>query len=755
MLIACWLSLNCYAQEIELTPGLVITRSVKIKPGTYRLSARDTTEQGSIITIEGSNLTVDFNGAVLWGSAEQPTPDQYFGYGIVVKKGSNVTIKNAVVRGFKVGLIARDVDKLTITHGNFSYNWKQHLLSNLEKEDVTDWMSYHQNEKDEWLRYGAAMYLKNCSGAQVDNTTVTGGQNALLLTQCNDGLFYNNSFSFNSSLGIGMYRSSRNRIMHNRLDWNVRGYSHGVYQRGQDSAAILVYEQSSDNTFAYNSATHSGDGFFLWAGQTTMDTGEGGCNDNLLYGNDFSYAPTNGVEVTFSRNKIVKNRIEECTHGIWGGYSFNTLIARNQFLNNQTAIAIEHGQDNEIIQNAFDENKVAIHLWGRKEQPKHWGYAQKRDTRSRNYSISGNKFSSEKQGKALELQRSENITIILNSFTSVPELIQADSTVKKVAFRNNNVFKNQLDIALPASVAVGNNYWEVTNEVPRKYKKAKQPLNFGKAFDVDFFVSLTPERLPDGTYETLQATEPRGRQYILVDEWGPYDFRSPAIWLREQTPDGKLTFEILGPKGKWKIWKWSGFEKMGAETGNVPGDLHATLLKDSTINVEVEMEYVGDEVVSPFGIRTAKGQPYTFRYRHFRVPTPWTVSYFQYNGQTDPQKHYEAFKLLLATKPIKTETKSDLAYQWYGTIGPGLPGDSIGTLAETQITVPAGNYEIGLTSDDGARLWVDDKLVLDDWQPHEAAQKSVVVKLGGKHHIRMEHYEVSGLSTLNFIFKPN
>ena len=33
-----------------------------------------------------------------------------------------------------------------------------------------------------------------------------------------------------------------------------------------------------------------------------MDTGQGGCNDNLLYGNDFSHAPTNGIEATFSRN---------------------------------------------------------------------------------------------------------------------------------------------------------------------------------------------------------------------------------------------------------------------------------------------------------------------------------------------------------------------------------------------------------------------------------------------------------------------
>ena len=33
--------------------------------------------------------------------------------------------------------------------------------------------------------------------------------------------------------------------MHNRVDWCVRGYSHTFYNRGQDSAGILIYEQSS------------------------------------------------------------------------------------------------------------------------------------------------------------------------------------------------------------------------------------------------------------------------------------------------------------------------------------------------------------------------------------------------------------------------------------------------------------------------------------------------------------------------------
>ncbi len=77
----------------------------------------------------------------------------------------------------------------------------------------------------------------------------------------------------------------------------MRGYSHGFYNRGQDSAGLLMYEQSSRNRVFTNSITHGGDGLFLWAGQSTMDTGQGGSNDNHFEANDFSHAVTNGIEV--------------------------------------------------------------------------------------------------------------------------------------------------------------------------------------------------------------------------------------------------------------------------------------------------------------------------------------------------------------------------------------------------------------------------------------------------------------------------
>ena len=415
-----------YAQEISLKKGLTITKSVKVRKGTYKLDASTNLDK-PVIVIEGDNITIDFNHAVLKGSNLKTQPDDFFGVGILVKKGKNITIKNLSARGYKVALMGKGIDGLKIENCDFSYNYRQHLNSTQEKEDISDWLSHHRNEKDEWLRYGSAIYLRGCNNAIISNNKVTGGQNALMITDCNNGMIYNNDFSFNSGLGLGMYNSSMNKIMYNKMNFNVRGYSHGVYNRGQDSAGILIYEQSSSNLFYKNSVTHGGDGFFLWAGQTTMDKGTGGCNDNILLDNDFSYAPTNGIEATFSRNYFIHNRVFECDHGIWGGYSYDSQIKSNQFRDNRIAIAIEHGQNIDIDHNLFSKDKESIRLWGRKEQPADWVYAQKRDTRSRNYNIVGNSFNNEPV--VFNLNRTDSLNIFDNIYSNCDVVFKIDSTV--------------------------------------------------------------------------------------------------------------------------------------------------------------------------------------------------------------------------------------------------------------------------------------------------------------------------------------
>jgi parallel beta-helix repeat protein len=535
--------------QVVLKKGIIITKSVKIKKAIYNLDAYDTLNR-SVIIIEGNNIVIDFNNSVLNGNIKKQLPDQFYGTAIIVQNGKNITIKNLTAKGYKLVVLARNVDRLKIENCDFSYNYCQHLNSTQEKEDVSDWLSHHHNETDEWLRYGTAMYLKDCSNFTISSCKVTGGQNALMLTGCNNGTVYNNDFSYNSGLGIAMYRSSGNKIMYNKLDFNVRGYSHGVYNRGQDSAGILIYEQSNNNLFYNNSVTHGGDGFFLWAGQTTMDTGKGGCNGNRIINNDFSYAATNGIEVTFSSNQITGNRIFECDHGIWGGYSYNTIISSNQFRNNKIAIAIEHGQHNKIESNIFFKDGEAIRLWSRKEQPSDWGYAKYHDTRSADYLIALNSFNL--NPLVYNITGTDSLRIFNNRYSTVERISKMDSTV-------TNIDSSRTELT----------------DIVIKYPTVKNPLNPFKG-NAKF----------------------AGRKNIMITEWGPYDFRYPIIWNTNPTDTtGTIQFDVLGPKGKWKLVSVKGVELDKMITDTFPNKFSAKELAAERTDIEIVAEYSGPSFI--------------------------------------------------------------------------------------------------------------------------------------------------------------
>src|SRR5690606_19913828 len=66
------------------------------------------------------------------------------------------------------------------------------------------------------------------------------------------------------------------------------------------------------------------------------------------------------------------------------------------------------------------------------------------------------------------------------------------------------------------------------------------------------------------------ASPRAGRRYILVDEWGPHDFKSPIFWPRSSRRALQQTFEILGPPGAWKVVSTTGVDSMSAMAGTVP-----------------------------------------------------------------------------------------------------------------------------------------------------------------------------------------
>jgi parallel beta-helix repeat protein len=702
-----------YAQQKAIKKGMRISSSVKIKKAVYNISA---SESEAIIVIEGNNIIVDFNSAELRGTSFPEQPDEFTGTGIVIRNGKNITIKNLKVRGFKIALLANNVEKLTLDNCDLSYNYRQHLNSTQEKEDISDWMSYHKNEKDEWKRYGAGIYLRNCNFSVIRDCKVTGGQNALMMTECNDGMIYNNDFSFNSGIGIGMYRCSRNNVLYNRVIFNVRGYSHGVYNRGQDSAGLLVYEQSNNNRFYKNNVTHGGDGFFLWAGQTTMDSGKGGCNDNVISDNDFSYAPTNGIEATFSRNAISGNRIFECDHGIWGGYSYGSSIISNKFRDNRIGIAIEHGQNNKITYNLFYKDGEAIRLWARNEQPSDWGYAKYRDTRSTGYTIVSNSFNS--NPTVFNFNHTSHLNIFNNTFSGSDQVFNIDSTVSDMDTTIND------DIAFELSM------------------------------DSTLYVPDVPN--PADPFKGTGYLA--GRKNIMITEWGPYDFRSPVIWNNNPTDTGGvMQFDLLGPKGSWKIKSFKGVDSISALSGGFPASITAKKIMAERTDIFIELEYTGPAITTSFGQNIPAGKPYTFSFRKFFQPIDWHVSWFSLDTTNyNPVRTGELFQANTKFRPFKSETINKLNYAWWGGIKDeeGIQHTQFITFAEGKANFLNGEYELSVTWDDAARVYIDDKMVLDEWNPSlykfdESPNRKINIHLDGNHQFRVEHMELGGFATLN------
>jgi parallel beta-helix repeat protein len=657
---------------------------------------------------------VDFNGAVLQGSNNRKRPDESYGVAIHII-GSGITIKNAVVRGYKVAIMGKGLRNSKIEDCNFSYNFRQHLNSTRLREDLSDWQSYHHNEKDEWLRFGASIYLRDCDSITINENLITDGQCGLMMTNCNYGTIYNNNFSFNSGIGIGLYRSSYNRVMNNKLDFNVRGVSDGYYYRGQDAAAILVYEQSSHNIFAYNSATHSGDGFFLWAGASTMETGKGGCNDNLIYGNDFSFAPTNGVETTFSSNKIIRNKIEGCDNGIWGGYSYNSLIEGNLIKDNNTAIAIEQGQDNGITGNSFSGGRTGIQLWatpGRKME----GHYDDKDVSSRNYIIKNNSFSHEKS--AFYITHSKNLSILNNKVSNVGQFLELDSSVKDIFVKRNGP-----GIILRDS-GMGSN--------------------------------LAPQKIEDARNAMLPAGYLNGRKYIMMTQWGPYDFRSPILWWTRTDSTQKMYFDIEGPEGQWKVKAAKGVKNLSSQQGTVPGTL--TFYKKKGESVDLELEYTGQEITDHFGNKTPKGTPYVFSYKNLWLPESWDVKLFSFDKNTDPLTRPKEFdNMIRSSAPLQETRVKDLNNSYWQ--GQKVPNSSISTTASASINFPKGTYVIGLTGGEIVRMYVDNKLVCNAWDPSKVINDAdyhheITLKLKGTHTIRVEQAQYGGYGLLYLTIHP-
>ena len=67
----------------------------------------------------------------------------------------------------------------------------------------------------------------------------------------------------------------------------------------------------------------------------------------------------------------------------------------------------------------------------------------------------------------------------------------------------------------------------------------------------------------------------------------------------------------------------------------------------------------------------------------------------------------------------------------------------------------SGEWLVRTISDDGIRVWVNKRLIIDDWTWHAPKENATTIELqGGEHDFRVEHFEIDGYTQLQLTLEP-
>lgn len=144
--------------------------------------------------------------------------------------------------------------------------------------------------------------------------------------------------------------------------------------------------------------------------------------------------------------------------------------------------------------------------------------------------------------------------------------------------------------------------------------------------------------------------------------------------------------------------------------------------------------------------------------------TPVTMEYFENTGQAVAQLNWTRISAFTANwygeyfnnrtlsgEPAVVRNDAAIDFDWgLGSPAPAIDPNNFSARWQRSVDLPAGQYRFTVTVDDGARLWVNDQLLIDRWQSQPATTYTAEISLfGGPTPIQLEYYESGGFAEVS------
>ena len=86
----------------------------------------------------------------------------------------------------------------------------------------------------------------------------------------------------------------------------------------------------------------------------------------------------------------------------------------------------------------------------------------------------------------------------------------------------------------------------------------------------------------------------------------------------------------------------------------------------------------------------------------------------------------------------------------------GIGPDYFGLIANTKLPLPKGKWKFATLSDDGVRVTVNGKVIIDDWAWHSPKRDEAVYETASDEtiDIGVEYFEIDGYAVLEFGITP-
>jgi beta-glucosidase len=112
----------------------------------------------------------------------------------------------------------------------------------------------------------------------------------------------------------------------------------------------------------------------------------------------------------------------------------------------------------------------------------------------------------------------------------------------------------------------------------------------------------------------------------------------------------------------------------------------------------------------------------------------------------------------LQGEPAVTRIDEQLNFNWFTNAPvPQLPTDNFSVRWTGFFTPPSsGTYQLGARVDDGIRIYLDDKLLVEDWRDRGAktVTKPVELEAGRKYKLRVEYYDRYHIGEAHLVWSP-